>query len=188
MDSFALVVETDGVEDGLHALAYVVEFAIGDVLDAADIAAAEVVDDGVEAVADVVVSGGVDLVAGFGADAAVLVVAVSKGDAGDLRCCDGVVGAGNGLCGALVGSDVRGNAEVEEGSGEGGVWMGIEADGGDGAHLGVVGGVASVEPEGADVAVFTVDVPSWGNGERDTVAGVVEGACGRCGRLWGWRF
>ena len=45
---------------------------------------------------------GVDLVAGFGADAAVLVVAVGEGDAGDLRGGDGVGRVGGGLRGALV--------------------------------------------------------------------------------------
>src|SRR6266566_4797989 len=112
----ALIVEADRVEDGLHAPADVVEFALGNVLDAADVAAAEVVDDGVEAVADVVVRGGVDLVAGFGADAAVFVVAVGEGDAGDLRGRDAVRGSGDGLRGALVGGDVGGDAVVEEGS------------------------------------------------------------------------
>ena len=80
-----LVVETDGVENGLHALADVVEFAICNVLDAADVAAAEVVDDSIEAIAGVVAGCGVDLVARFGADAAVLIVAVGEGDAGNLK-------------------------------------------------------------------------------------------------------
>ena len=78
----------------MHPLADVVEFTLGDVLDAADVAAAEVVDDGVEAVAGVVVGSCVDLVAGFGAYAAVLVLAVSEGDAGDLRGADGTRCAG----------------------------------------------------------------------------------------------
>ena len=96
-ESCQLVVEADGVEDGLHAFADVFEFALGDVPDAADVAAAEVVDDGVEAVAGIFVGSGVDLVAGFGADAAVLVVAVGEGDARDVGCGDGVGSAGRWL-------------------------------------------------------------------------------------------
>ena len=120
-ESRLFLVELDGVEDGLQAFADVVEFRGRDVPDAADVAAAEVVDDGVEAVAGVVVGGGVDLVAGFGADAAVLVVAVGEGDAGDVR-----GGRGRGEPRAEAGGrsrrrDVRGDAEVEEGSAEGGV-------------------------------------------------------------------
>src|SRR5882757_1594133 len=178
-----LVVEADCVEDGLHASADVVEFALGNILDAADIAAAEVVDDGVEAVAGVVVRGGVDLVAGFGADAAVFVVAMGEGDAGDLRCRDGVRGAGDGLSGALVGGDVGGDAEVEEGSAKGGVGVRVEADGSYGTHLGGVGGVAGVEVEGADVTVSAGDVPGGWDGEGDAVARVVEGTRGRGGRF-----
>src|SRR5260370_24430025 len=178
-----LVVEADCFEDGLHASADIVEFALGDVLDAADVAAAEVVDDGVKAIAGVVVRGGVDLVAGFGADAAVLVVAVGEGNAGDLLCRNRVGSARDGLYGALVNGDVGGDAVVEEGSAEGGVGVGIEADRGDGAHLGGVGGVAGVKVEGADVAVSAGDVPGWRNGEGDAVAGVVEGTCRRVGRF-----
>jgi hypothetical protein len=174
MEVRSLVVEADGIEDGLHAFADVVKFAVGDVLDSADIAAAEVVDDGVEAVAGVVVSRGVNFVAGFGADAAVLVVAVGEGDTSDLKCADGVGGVGGGLRGALVGGDVGGDAVVEESSAEGGVGMRVEADGGYGAHLGVVGSITSIEVEGADVAVFAGEVPGRRDGEGDAVACVVE--------------
>ena len=110
----------------MHAFADVVEFAVGDVADSADVSSAEVVDDGVEAVAGISMLGGVDLVAGFGADAAVLVVAVGEGNAGDLRGGNGVRGAGDGLRGALVGADVRGDAEVEERSAEGGEGWGLK--------------------------------------------------------------
>ncbi len=177
-----LIVEADGVEDGLHAFAYVVEFALSDVLDAADVAATEVVDDFVEAVAGVVVLGCVDLVAGFGTDAAVLVVSVGEGDAGDLHGADGVRGAGGGLRGALVGGDVRSDAEVEEGSAEGGVGVRVEADGSDGAELGGMRGVAGVEVEGADLAVPVIDVPCRRDGEGDAVTGVVK----RTGRRIVW--
>ena len=77
-----------------------VEFAGGDVLYAADVAAAEGVDDGVEAVAGVVARGGVDLVAGFGADGAVLVVAVGEGDAAMGVMVDGAGGVRGGLSAA----------------------------------------------------------------------------------------
>ncbi len=73
----------DGGEDGFQALADAVEFFGGDVFDAADVAATEIVDDEIEAVAGAVVGSGVDFVARLGADAAVLVVAVGEGDAGD---------------------------------------------------------------------------------------------------------
>ena len=89
----------------------------------------------------------------------------------------------DGLRGALVGRDVGGDAVVEERSAKGGVGVRVEADGGDGAHLGVVGGVAGVEVEGADVAVSAGDVPGGRDGEGDAVAGVVEGTGG-----WGVRL
>ena len=184
----ALVVEADGVEDRLHAFADVVEFAFSDVLDAADIAAAEVVDDGIEAIAGIVVWGGVDFVAGFGADAAVLVVAVGEGDSGDLGRGDGAGGAGDGLRGALVRGGVGCDAEVEERSAEGGVGVRVEADGGDRAHLSGMSRVAGVEAEGADVTVTAVDVPGGRDGEGDAVAGVVKGAGGGSGWLGGWRL
>ena len=99
-----LVIEADSLEDRLHAPANVVEFALSDILDAADVSAAEVIDDRIEAVACVVVRGGIDLVAGFGADAAVLVVAMGEGDACDLHGRNSMRGAGDGLRGALVGA------------------------------------------------------------------------------------
>jgi hypothetical protein len=169
----------------LHAFADVFEFAFGDVPDAADVAAAEVVDDGVEAVAGIFVGCGVDLVAGFSADAAVLVVAVCEGDASDVGCTDCVGGASGGLCCTLVRRDVGGNAEVEEGPAEGGVGVRVEADGGDGAHLGVVSCVAGVEVEGADVTVSAIKVPGRRDGEGDTVAAIMEGTSGWGGRLRG---
>ena len=181
-------VEADSVEDGLHAFADVFEFAFGDVLDAADIAAAKVVDDGVESVAGVVALGGVDLVTGFGADAAVLVVAMGEGNAGDLRCGNSVRGSGDRLRRALVCGDVGGNAEVEERSAEGGVGVRVEAYGGDSTHLGGVGGVAGVEAEGADVAVFSGNVPGRRDGKGDPVTGIVEGTSRGSVRLGGWRL
>ncbi len=129
---------------------------------------------------------GVDFVAGFGADAAVLVVAVGEGDACDLRGGDGMGGVGCGLRGALVGGGVGGDAVVEECSAKGGERVGVEADGGYGAHLSVVGGVAGVEVEGADVTVFAGEIPCGRDGEGDAVAGVVEGTRGRGVRLGGW--
>ena len=67
---------------------------------------------------------GEDLVAGFGADPAVFIVAVGEGDAGYLRGRDGVRGSGDGLRGAdaltVQGTTVRDrdgrawNVEVEE--------------------------------------------------------------------------
>ena len=172
------VVEADGFEDGLHAPADVVEFAFGNVLDAADVAAAEVVDDRVEAIAGVIVRSGVDLVAGFGADSAVFVVAMGEGDAGDLHGRNRVGRAGDGLGGALVRGYVGGDAVIKERSAKGGVRVGVEADRSYSTHLGGVGGVAGVEAEGADVAVMAGDVPGRRDGEGDTVAGVVEGARG----------
>ena len=182
-ESCQLVVEADRVEDGLHAFADVFEFAFGDVPDAADVAAAEVVDDGVEAVAGIFVGSGIDFVAGFGADAAMLVVAVGEGDAGDIGCGDSVGGASGGLCGALVRRNVGGHAEVEERTAEGGVRVRVEADGCDGAHLGIVSCVAGVEVEGADVAVSASEVPGRRDGEGDAVAAIVEGTSGWGGRL-----
>ena len=170
-----LVIEADRVENGLHAFADVVELAFGNVLDTADIAPAEVVDHSVEAVAGIAALGGVDLVARFGTDAAVLIVAVGEGNAGDLCCRDRMRGMGDGLCGTLIGGDVWSDAVVEESSGKGGVGMGIKADGGDGAHLSSVRGVARVETEGADVAIAAGDIPCWRDGEGHSVAGIVEG-------------
>jgi len=169
----------------LHAFADVFEFALGDVPDAADVAAAEIVDDGVEAIAGIFVGCGVDLVARLGADASVLVVAMGEGDARNVGCSDRVGGAGGGLCGALVRRDVGRDAEVEECPAEGGVRVRVEADGCDGAHLGIVSCVAGVEVEGADVAISAVEVPGRRDGERDAVAGIVEGTSGRGGRLRG---
>src|ERR1039458_5512222 len=74
----------DGGEDGGEAGADLVEFRGADVLDAGDLAAAEVVDGEVEAVAGAAVERGVDLVALGDADVPDLVVAVREGDAGDL--------------------------------------------------------------------------------------------------------
>ncbi len=53
-------VEAEGGEDGGEAGADLVEFLDGDVLDAGDLAAAEVVDGEVEAVAGAAVAGGVE--------------------------------------------------------------------------------------------------------------------------------
>ena len=167
----------------MHAFADVVEFALGNVLDAADIAATEAVDDRVEAVADVVMRSGVDLVARFGADAAVFVVTMGERNAGNLRGRNRVGCSRDGLCGALVGGNVGGHAVVKQRSAEGGVGVGIEADRGDSAHLRGMGGVAGVETEGADVSVVTSNVPRRWDGEGDTVARIVEGARRRGRRL-----
>ena len=158
-----------------------VELLRGDVFDAADVAAAEGVDDDVEAVAGVFARGGVDLVAGFGADSAVLAIAVGEGDAGDGRGGDGSRSLCAGLGAALGGRGVGGDAEVEERSAEGGVGVRVEADGGDGAELGGVRGGGGVEAKGADLEVLAVEVPGGGNGEGDAVVGVVKWAGGGSG-------
>ena len=88
-------VEADGVQDGFLAGADLVEFLGGDVVDAGNFAAAEVVDGEVEAVAGAG-AGGVDLVALGDADVALLVVAVGEGDAGDRGSCPGL------MCGMLL--------------------------------------------------------------------------------------
>src|SRR5207245_4731642 len=97
----------------------------------------------------------------------VFVVTMGEGDAGDLHGRDDVRGAGDGLCGALVGGDVGRDAVVEERSGEGRVGVGVKADRGDSAHLGGMGGVAGVESEGADVTVVAgggARGRAWGGG------------------------
>jgi hypothetical protein len=167
--------EGDGVEDGLEAFAYGIEFRRGDVADSADVATTEGVDDEVEAVAGVVAVGGVDLVAGFGADGSVFVVAVGEGGSGDLRGGDGSGGLGGGLVAALRLRGSGGDAEVEECSGEGGGGVGVEGDGGDAAHLVDGGSGADVEGEGADLGVVAGEGPANGNLEGDTVALIFEG-------------
>ena len=69
-------VEADGIEDGFEAAADLIEFLKGDVLDAGDLAAAEVIDCKVEAVAAAGMAGGVDLVVLGKTDVLDLVVAV----------------------------------------------------------------------------------------------------------------
>ncbi len=124
------------VEDLLHAHTDGIQFVRSNVLYAADVAAAEGVDDGIKAVAGVVVGGRIDLVARFGADAAVLVVAVREGEAADLgggcgaRLPDGRLGAAFGW------SEMGRDTKVKERPAEGGVGMRIEIDARYGAQLG----------------------------------------------------
>ncbi len=155
----------------------------GEVAGAGDLAAAEGVDDEIEAVAGGAAEGGVDLVARLGADLAVLVVAVLEGDAADLMGGDGVGGGGGCLVGAGEGSGVGGSAGVEEGSGEGGVGEGVEGELGDGEEVGVGEGGAGVEGEGAELAVAAGVVPADGEVEGEAGGEDVDVLRGRGGGL-----
>ena len=181
-----LLVELNGGEDSLKAFADALEFLRGHVADAADVSAAEVVDDQVEAVAGAVAGGGVDLVARLGADSAVFVVAVGEGGSGD---CGGRGRVGvqrGGLADAVGVADVRGEAGVEVRSAKGGEREWIEGDVGHRAHLGGVRDGAGVEREGADLVVLAGEGPAGGDLEGDAGVRVAEAAGGRS--LWiGWR-
>lgn len=155
----------------------------GEVAGAGDLAAAEGVDDEIEAVAGGAAEGGIDLVALLGADLAVLVVAVLEGDAADLMDGDGVGGGGGGLVGAGEGGGVGGGAGVEEGSGEGGVGEGVEGKLGDGEEVGVGEGGAGVESEGAELAVAAGVVPADGEVEGEAGGEDVDVLRGWGGRL-----
>src|ERR1019366_873472 len=171
-------VEAEGGEDGGEAGADLVEFGGGDVFDAGDFAAAEVVDGEVEAVAGAGAAGGVDLAALGDADVLLLVVAMGEGDAGDL---DFVAGFGlgdvlndggaGGLPGAGGGGGVRDDAEVDVGAGEGGCGKGILGHGDYGAEAGAARGGAGVEVEGADLAVGVREGPGSGVVEGEMVGG-----------------
>lgn len=175
-------VEGDGVEDGFEAFADEVELVRRDVADSADIAAAEVVDDEIEAIAGVVAMRGVDLVAGFGADGAVLIVTMGEGFAADRGGGDGSGGLRGGLVVALPLRGSRSDAEVEERTGEGGGGVGIEGDGSKGAHAGGGGRGADVESKGAELGIAAREIPGSGNVKGDSVLGIVKGAGGRgCG-------
>jgi hypothetical protein len=179
-------VELDGVEDGFEAVADGIEFLGGHIFYIAYFAAAEVVDDEVEAVAGPVVEGGVGLVAGFGANAAVLIVAVVEGDTADLGVGDGPGGTCRCLEAAGAIGETGSDAGVEESPAEGGSGKRVEGDAGYGADLRAAGGGAGIEMEGADFAVPVGEIPACGEMEGDAVAGVVNSAgCGDGGIGYG---
>ena len=168
-----------GAEDVFEALADGGDLRVGHAAYAGNVAAAKGVEDEIEAKAGAAAEGGVDFVAGFGADGAVLVVAVDEGEAADVGAAGHAGRLGRGLAGTPALRGVRGDAEVEHGAGEGGRRKGIEGELGDLAHAGVAGGGTGVERKGADIAVALGDVPAGGQIERHPVATVVDVSRGR---------
>src|SRR5947209_6827203 len=122
-----LLIELDGSQNPFKPFTHALQLRRSHVADAADIAAAKVIDHQVETIARAVVGGGIDLIARLHADAAVLVIAVCEGDSGDgcrrwvraLRCS---------LTGAIGIVQMRSGAGVEVRSTKGGQRKRIEGD------------------------------------------------------------
>jgi hypothetical protein len=178
-------VEANGVEYSLQTLANRVQFTVGDVADAADVAAAKVIDDEIETIAGVLVRGSVDLIARLGAYPAMLIISMSEDETANLSCSGaGAAWSTNGrLCRALPIGAVRGNTKVKERSAEGRVGMRVEADVGNGTQLGVVGSVAGIQMKSADLGIPEAKIPGCWHSERNTIAAIAERVGGWNGRL-----